>query len=313
MSGAGPALTIIGDVGLDFVVGPLAGWPAPGTETIVERSEMRAGFSAANSALAARHLGQTCTLVADVGNDALGTWLGFELHGIDLRAGTQAAPTSATVAVMLEGGERSFITTRGHLDRVNLAGLANRLPARAEQGAIALLTGVFLMPALRCEYRLLLADLRARGWRIALDTGWPPEGWDAARAEAMGWLAYVDVLLLNEAEVTGLAARRSLEPALAALAATMPPGGIAVAKAGAAGALASRAGELVRTSAPRTAAFDTVGAGDSFNAAFLIALAQGQALGQALATGCRTASAIIEHFPRGQIAPGALAHCLGPA
>jgi hypothetical protein len=38
-------LTIIGDIGVDLVLGPLSGWPRVGTETIMERSELRAGAS----------------------------------------------------------------------------------------------------------------------------------------------------------------------------------------------------------------------------------------------------------------------------
>jgi ribokinase len=37
-------LTLIGDVGVDFVLGPVSGWPRIGTETLVERSELRASW-----------------------------------------------------------------------------------------------------------------------------------------------------------------------------------------------------------------------------------------------------------------------------
>ena len=45
-------LTIIGDIGIDLVMGPVSGWPRLGTETMMERSELRPGGSAANAALA---------------------------------------------------------------------------------------------------------------------------------------------------------------------------------------------------------------------------------------------------------------------
>ena len=35
-----PALTVIGDVGVDVVLGPIDRWPAVGTETVMERSEL---------------------------------------------------------------------------------------------------------------------------------------------------------------------------------------------------------------------------------------------------------------------------------
>ena len=70
-----PALTIIGDVGVDIVLGPIDQWPAVGTEKLMDRSELRPGGSAANAALAANYLGAPCRLLSLVGNDGLGTWL----------------------------------------------------------------------------------------------------------------------------------------------------------------------------------------------------------------------------------------------
>ncbi|MGO4776678.1 hypothetical protein AB4084_14435, partial [Lysobacter sp. 2RAB21] len=51
-----PQFSIIGDVSVDLVLGTLEGWPKIGTEQLLPRRELRAGGSAANSALAARHL-----------------------------------------------------------------------------------------------------------------------------------------------------------------------------------------------------------------------------------------------------------------
>ena len=50
MGGKRHRLTIIGDVGVAVVLGPISEWPRVGTETLVESSELRAGGSAANAA-----------------------------------------------------------------------------------------------------------------------------------------------------------------------------------------------------------------------------------------------------------------------
>lgn len=303
-------LTIVGDVGLDLVLGPLASWPAPGAETLVDRSEMRPGFSAANAALAARHLGQACSLVADLGEDYFGHWLAERLHGIEADLKHLQGATTLTVAFAHPDGERSFITTRGHLESVTWDSLDPRIPS-APKGAFALLTGVYLMPRVRRRFTEALASLRARGYQVALDTGWPTEGWSApVRAEAREWLAHCDVLLLNEAEVTGLADMADLEPALRRLAELMPAGATAVAKAGWRGAIAVSGGQLAEHGAPNVSVFDTVGAGDSFNAGFLAARLAGLDLQPALGAGCAAASTIIARFPRESIAPGELAHLL---
>ncbi|QUD87764.1 carbohydrate kinase family protein [Phenylobacterium montanum] len=303
-------LTIVGDVGLDLVLGPLASWPAPGAEVLVDRSEMRAGFSACNAALAARHLGQPCRLVADLGDDYFAHWLADRLHGVETDLKHLSRATTLTVAFAHPDGERSFITTRGHLESVTWDSLAPRIP-KAPEGAFALLTGIYLMPQVRARFAEALASLRARGYRTAFDTGCPTEGWTAAvRAEARAWLAHCDILLLNEAEITGLSGDADLEPALRQLSALMPEGAIAVAKAGWRGAVAVSGDQLYEHGAPNVSVFDTVGAGDSFNAGFLAARLAGLGVEAALGVGSATASTIIARFPREQIAPGELSHLL---
>ena len=51
------------------------------------------------------------------------------------------------------------------------------LPQRAPEGSVALLVGIFLSPLLAAAFPAVLDALRKAGYRIALDTGWPPEGW----------------------------------------------------------------------------------------------------------------------------------------
>ena len=235
----------------------------------------------------------------------MGHWLVGQLGGIEALVGHLPGATTMTVAVLLDDGERSFLTTRGHLEAVTWASLDARLPA-ASAGECALMTGIYLQPQLAADYAAVLASARAKGHRVAVDTGWPSQGWtDETRAEAEAWLPHCDILLLNEVEVTGLSQCNGVDDALRWLAARLAPGGIAVAKTGSKGASAFDGHSFARGNAPRAEVFDTVGAGDSFNAGFLLALTDGASLERALTTGCRAATAIISHFPRAGIAPGA--------
>ena len=63
MGGRQQPLTIIGDVGLDLLMGPISQWPRVGTETLMERSELRPGGSAGNAALAVSYLGGASLLL----------------------------------------------------------------------------------------------------------------------------------------------------------------------------------------------------------------------------------------------------------
>lgn len=306
-----PQFIIIGDVSVDLVLGTLASWPRIGTEQLLPRSELRAGGSAANSALAARHLGLGPRLIGAIGNDDLAQWLRLQLAGIPVELQTCASDTTMSVGLMHADGERTFFTSCGHLQHLDPAFVMERLPP-ATPGSIALFTAPFLLPGLRGHYSLLLAQASARGYQVALDTGWPPESWTPeVLKEVEGWLAHCDHLLVNELEAMSIAGTQDLDAAVPYVARLLRPGARLVVKLGAAGALGHVDGRTERYAAELAPEiFDTVGAGDSFNTGYLAACLEQARLRDALAAGCRTAAAILPRFPRKSIAAGELSHCL---
>ncbi len=290
-----PLITVIGDIGIDLVMGPLDAWPEIGTETLMPRSEMRAGGSAGNAALALRSLGAPVRLISATGNDPLGQWLAGQFDGMDADLTVIDTPTSTSVGLLHEGGERNFFTTRGHLERQGWT-----TPPPAKPGDIALLTGAFLLPLLRSNYQPIMQQLRGLGYAIAIDTGWPSEGFTPdVIAEVRTWLALADHVLLNELEITRLAGNDDLPAAMATLSALMPADATLVAKVGKDGAIGWRGGEKAVACPPfLEAVFDTIGAGDAFNAGYLNAITQGVDFTAALTKGCETATRIIAQFPR---------------
>jgi ribokinase len=309
MGAGAQRLTIIGDVSVDIVLGPLQSWPRIGTETLMERSELRAGGSAANAALAASYLGSTSRLLSVVGDDAAGVWLREQL--CDLGASLEVCPAATTLSVGLihSCGERTFFTTRGHLEQLSYELVRPRLAPAPAGRAAALLSGVFLTPLLRGSYPRLIDDLAALGYQVALDTNWPPQDWSAAlRAEVGRWISKCDHVLLNDLEVRSLADEPDLQRAIARLTPLLKPAATLVVKTGASGAMGVEQGRRVECSAPQVEIFDTIGAGDSFNAGYLLARLEGADLATSVARGCRAASAIISRFPRHSIARGELAH-----
>src|ERR1700756_4733803 len=189
MGSGGHRLTIIGDVGVDLVLGPISGWPHVGPETLVERSELRAGGSAGNAALAVSYLGGVSRLVSIVGNDEIGAWLREQFRGLGASLEVCEASTTLSVGLLHSCGERTFFTTRGHLDRLSYELVRSRLSPATDANATVLLSGAFLTPALRSSYPRLIRELDALGYQVALDTNWPPQDWDPAlRAEVASWI-----------------------------------------------------------------------------------------------------------------------------
>jgi sugar/nucleoside kinase (ribokinase family) len=300
-------MLVIGDVGVDLVMGPVGEWPTIGTEVIVDRSEMRLGGSAGNTFLAARLLGAPCRVISATGSDLFGSWLAEQIEAVGGSVGRLDGPTSLTAGIIHQCGERSFFTTKGHLERLSWDDLSGLLP-EATEGDIVIMTGVFLLPRLRATYPSLLRELRANGFQIALDTGWPSEGWSAAvRDEVLSWIALSDHILLNEAEIVALTETDNVEQALSALASSLREDATLVVKTGPDGAIGMQGGICCAATAPKVTPFDTIGAGDSFNAGYLYARLAGQDLRSALEAGCKTASRIISRFPRAAMRPGELA------
>ena len=306
-------LSIVGDAGVDLVLGSLEGWPTIGTELLMPRSELRAGGSGANSALAARHIGQRAHLISAVGNDQLGHWLAEQFTGLRTSLEICACETTMSVGLMHACGDRNFFTTQGHLQRLSAAHVLKHLPSVGGQGAapIALFTAPFLLTELRVDYEALLAEASSRGYRVALDTGWPPEGWrDGTLAEVRGWLRHCDHLLINDLEARSIAATEDLELAVKRIGAELKPDASLIVKVGARGALGLEQGRRVEHAIEPVDIFDTIGAGDAFNTGYLSARLRAAGMAEALAAGCRTAAAILARFPRKTIRAGEFADCV---
>lgn len=293
-------LAVIGNVNVDLILGPADPWPTPGTEIMVDYDELRVGGSAGNAALTWEGLGVDFQIAANVGNDQFGEWLrqGFGVH----TARWPVAPMGTTLSVGIThpNGERTFFTTRGHIGALSWPEVIAMLDTERLKGGIAILCGSFLTDALVAQYDELFGWADANDIQIALDTGWPIDGWtEANRAKTRKWLSRCHLALFNEVETTRLA--NSVEPTEAAhkLKALMPKNAVVVVKRGPDGALAvGPDDDLVSVAAPLVSVADTIGAGDVFNAAFLAALASGQTLEQSLKAGVRVASMAISTVPR---------------
>lgn len=295
----GPSIHVIGGVMVDLIMGPVTPWPRPGTETFVDHSELRAGGPAGNTGLALKALGVPHHIVCNVGNDMFGAWLVETFGEVARNWPKVATPTALSVGVEHPGGERSFLTTAGNLAVQTPESMLAMLPEKATAGDIALLTGSFLYLDLIDAFEAMLAAISARGFAVALDTGWPSDGWtDAIKASTVSCLSHCDHVLLNEIESLSLSGEKTVEAAAGWLARHAKPGAIVVVKRGGDGAFAWREGKVTHVTAPVVTVIDTTGAGDTFNAGYLGALLEGALLEDALRAGVAVASAAIASSPR---------------
>ena len=114
-------------------------------------------------------------------------------------------------------------------------------------------------------------------------------------------------MLLNDLEALSLTEQQDLDSAIGQVGRMLHADATLVVKLGARGAIGVQGGRRCHAAAPETRIFDSIGAGDSFNAGYLLARLDGAELAECLAAGCRAAGAIISRFPRRAIGSGALA------
>lgn len=300
-------LALVGNVNVDLILGPVTPWPQPGTEVMVDHDDLRVGGAAGNSALAWQALGLPFQFAANRGADTFGTWLGAAFPGHAPHWPVSPRRTTLSVGLTHPNGERTFFTTNGHLLDMTAADVLSVLNGEALRGGLLLLSGAFVTEALALGYAGIFDWADRHGIDVALDTGWPTQGWtETCRAQARLWLSRSKVALLNEIEATGLTRTDTVEQAAKALQDIMPQSALVVVKRGAEGAFALDAtGQPCQTPAQMVQVIDTIGAGDIFNAGFLAALAQGMALPECLRRGVAVASHAISTLPR-QFGPAEL-------
>lgn len=262
---ASPVL-VVGDANVDLV---LSGDVVPRfgqVEQLLDRADVVLGGSAAIAACGLARLGVPTTLAAVVGNDDFGRVALRALAdaGVDTSAVRVDAVLPTGLSVILSApDDRAILTLPGSIPTLrtdDVLTAAERCDPRWVHVA-----SPFLMPEFTAGLPGLLGALRGRGrdLRVSLDTNWDPSGdWRGVT----GALPAVDVLLPNRTELDALSAVADLSAA----------GVRVVVKDGAAGGWSAGL-DGVRVSVPGLSldVVDTTGAGDSFDAGYLAAIAHG--------------------------------------
>lgn len=258
-------LAVVGSLNVDLVASA-ARLPRPG-ETIgggVLRRE--AGGKGANQAAAAARLGAEVRMIGCVGADADGDLLLHALSAAGVGAAgvrRTAAPTGTALIMVDAGGENSIVVCPGANDELD--------PSQVEvgDGEAVLLQ---LETPLETIERVVAA---ARGF-VALNAA-PAQPLPAALIDR------VDLFVVNESEY-------GLMPELASAR-------LVAVTLGAEGAELRARGEVVDRApgVPAQCVASTVGAGDAFTAALVVALLEGDDPADALRVACCVGAAAVEH------------------
>jgi ribokinase len=264
---------------VDFTVA-LPRLPGPG-ETVSEGTLLVArGGKGANQAVAARRLGAEARLVACVGDDASGREVRAALagEGIGVEAIlTTAAAATGTALIVVDAEGRNQIAVAPGANRALTPEDVERREADIAWAEVVVCS--LEVPLVAARRALELA--RRHGAITILNPAPLPE-------RGLDFLTLADYVTPNESEAARLTGKPVSDAAgagEAAMAIRALGAARVIVTLGAAGALADGPDGRVHAPAPRVTAVDTTGAGDAFNGALAVALAERRPLAAALAFG----------------------------
>ncbi len=276
-----PAVVVVGSLNMDFVVRTQS-LPTAGQTVSGEGFRMIPGGKGANQAVAAGKLGLNSVrvrMVGRVGMDAFADHLKASLSGagVDVSAvhSSRSKPTGVAFISVDAAGQNQIVVAAGANADLAVSDVeAMRRVFR--DGSVALFQLETPLDTVLAALRLA----RAEGLRTILDPA-------PAQALTGELLRHVDVLTPNETEALVLLGRAPgpVEPADAAeIAAAVAALGahMVVLKLGSNGCWFHGAGESYHVPGFPVQAVDTTAAGDTFNGALAIALAEGSPIPHAL-------------------------------
>ena len=264
-----PDVVCLGILVADVIARPVDGLPPPGSLAFVDQLVLRSGGCAINTATALSHFGLSAAVAGKVGTDPLGDFLidVLDERRLDRRCVIRdsAAPTSATVVLVTDEGERTFL----HLKGANAGlGVDELDRERLLSGRALHIAGALVLDALDGEpCAALLADAKKRGVLTSVDTVWDASGrWE----RILPSLPHVDVFMPSLAEALAISGERDAEAA----AGWLQSAGAAqvVVKLGPDGCHVAGSG---RIDPVRVDAVDGTGAGDAFAGGLLYGLLDG--------------------------------------
>lgn len=303
--------TIIGTATVDLFVSNLTSMPrSEGDEFTVdslvfhdEPLRTSLGGNGANSAYALARLGAAVEMVGGLGEDHLGDWMAEQLVDAGVGMGSVKSYPGRGTATTLILSDRQQNRLAFHHEGANRAVDSSSIDSALIQGTdLLLLTSYSIMPGLRPHGAVeLFREACQNDTRTGVDIG-PAIGKPALLDELRPLLAYTDYFICNEHELAVCTGGAELAAGMAKI---LDGGaGCVVIKRGRSGAAVlqreNREATAARSSGGPTyvPGFSvdvqtTVGAGDSFNAGFLLAVQEGASPEQAARYGNAVAATVV--------------------
>jgi ribokinase len=247
-------------------------------------ADMGIGGNGAIAAAAASALGAESALASTIGADIWGRWLREGLDAVGVDTGqlviVKDQPTATTLSLVRTDGERALLTHNGASESHDLSGVDL---STIGEGDWVILSSLFLVMAYTGDQlRRIANEAHERGAKVVMDLAWDCTGqWDLSKLA----LEEADIVLGNLMEVKAVTCRSELDDAVAKV---MEHGiETLIVKMGDEGArVMTSKGDDFTVPSFDVEPVNATGTGDVFNAALVVALAEGRDLEAAVTFAC---------------------------
>jgi sugar/nucleoside kinase (ribokinase family) len=262
---------VVGELNVDLILNSIDSFPEIGKEKIAKYMTLTLGSSSAIFASNLSALGANVAFAGKIGDDAFGTLVKDSLQrkkvNTDFLITSNQLNTGVTI-VLNYSEDRAMVTYPGAMEDLTVNDIKEEVIKSAKHLHFS---SYFLQPGMRSGLLGLFKMAKENGLTTSLDIQWDPgEKWDFNYREV---LPYVDVFMPNEQEALFLTQESVLESAINKLTSF---GRLVIVKLGSKGSIAATGKKSVfKKSYYNNNVVDAIGAGDSFNAGFILKYIRG--------------------------------------
>jgi len=261
---------VVGELNIDLVL-----WNVPmpeyEKENLAEDMRFAMGSSSAITAHNLSAIGGKIGFIGKAGEDNFGHFMITELDkgGVDTSNVIQdsSLKTGATI-VLANPPNKALLTYMGAMTQLTLEDIEWDYVAQARHLHLGCF---FLQTGIRKDISKLFAKAKELGLSTSMDTNWDPD--DKWGEDLTNALEYTDIFLPNDDEAIRIARAENLADAIEKLKSKVK---VLVVKQGEAGAILCEGNKTYSSPGFKVSAIETTGAGDSFNAGFLLKYLEGK-------------------------------------
>lgn len=262
-----PDVVTLGDINVD-VIARIPHYPALGSDSLAEGVDVRAGGSAANTAVVLSKFGLDVSIIARVGQDLLANYALSDLQQahVSLSRIQRDAEnmTGLVFAAVTPDGERTFFSCRGANSRTVLRSSDER---HIQEARVLHVSGYSIVGGPQRNAALRAIEVAHRSG-VALSADLGVEVMTTAREDIVGVLSMVSMLFPNRAAAEWLTGKDRTDDSVEALLSFGPD--LVGLKLRDQGCVMGSADGIYPVPAFEVRAVDDTGAGDSFDAGLIL-------------------------------------------